>query len=238
MRHSFTVDGRSSMDFKVWCAGSGAFDSAAPDVSTVKVPGRNGELIYFNNRFNNVKVTYDCFMLKRFNEGFTDLAAYLYSDLSYRRLEDTYHPDYYRMARISGGLSPKNIIWHNDQGTFKVTFDCMPQKFLRSGEIAKTYTASGNITNPTLFTALPIIRIYGSGTISVGGYSIKATPESGVNYIDVDCEIMEAYSGNINCNKMIEVSGDDFPRLSPGTNRVTIPSTVTEVDITPRWWTV
>lgn len=237
MRNVFLYDGKSSLDYGVWINGSGILVGAAPDVSTVKVPGRNGELIYSNHSFNNVPISYDAFMIRNFVQGFQELRAFLYSDFSYRRLEDSYYPDYFRMARISGSLKAEDIIWHNDQGMFTINFDCKPQLFLKSGETAVEVTNGGTIKNPTYYDSKPLIRVYGNGTLTINGEQITIASDA-PQYVDLDCEIMEAYYGNQSMNSKVTLSEDDYPVLHSGDNGITYSGDITRVQIIPRWFTI
>jgi len=55
----------------------------------------------------------------------------------------------------------------------------------------------------------------------------------------IDCETGEAYmintNGIVSLNRYV-VLGSDLPVLSPGANRVTFSSPITQVKIVPRWW--
>jgi phage-related protein len=79
----------------------------------------------------------------------------------------------------------------NRQGQFDVKFSCKPQTYLKSGEKPKEFTASGSIYNPTMFDALPLMRIYGEGELEIGLETIRVKRVD--NYIDIDCELEDAY---------------------------------------------
>lgn len=57
----------------------------------------------------------------------------------------------------------------------------------------------------------------------------------------IDCEIGEAYkivnNEIVSLNNAVSI-GNALPELSPGSNSVTFPNTITEVKYTPRWWKV
>lgn len=57
----------------------------------------------------------------------------------------------------------------------------------------------------------------------------------------IDCDIGEAYLLNsgvpISLNQHIDL-GSDLPKLASGANEITYDNTVTELNITPRWWKV
>lgn len=101
-----------------------------------------------------------------------------------------------------------------------------------------TYEAleNGCIYNPTDFTALPLIRVYGTapGTLTVGNtiVQIKSVDE----YVDLDCELQDAFKGSANCNG--NVYAPDFPTLPPGGTGISFSGGITKIEIKPRWWTV
>ena len=233
IRHYLTIDGRSTEDFNTWISGGGTFDSPERDVELVSVPGRNGDLVIDNGRFNNIEVEYDCFISKDFADNIHALRSYLGSLTGYKKLEDTYHPEVYRLALFTSGVKVKPTT-RNLAGEFTLTFNCKPQRFLKSGERAITFTTNGAIRNPTLHGALPLIRAYGTGTLTIGGITITITSANG--YTDIDCELQEAFKGSTNCNGNITLDDGEFPKLVSGSNNVNM--TVSRLDIIPRWWTI
>lgn len=233
MINYFTYDGVSSRDFGVFISGDSVFDAAPRSIQTVVVPGRNGTLTLDNGRFENVDLVYPAFIYDQFRANVEGLRNFLLSAAGYRRLEDTYNPDTYMMARYVSGLSVETTQLRK-QGRFDLTFDRMPQRYLKSGEDPVEFTASGEITNPTRFKARPLIRVYGTGTLGVGTETITITTNPG--YIDIDCEMMDAFYGAVNCNRYITLSSGEFPTLAPGYNGIEPGSGITRVIITPRWW--
>lgn len=227
-------NGANSRDFNVWISGSGTFDAPARDVTSESVPGRNGDLHIDNGRFNNVKITYPAFITKDFQHNFSAFKAFLLSQRGYKRLEDSYNPGYYRMASYQDGITP-SMTALNRAGKFDISFDCMPQRFLIDGEKVKIFSAAGSLKNPTLYDALPLIRAYGTGSLTINGTTIQISAASG--YTDIDCDMQEAYKGSTSCNANIILTDGAFPVLSPGLNSISFTG-LTQLDITPRWWTI
>lgn len=228
----FTFDKKSSRDFEVWISGSGTFISPKRDVTMVSVPGRNGDLTIDNGRFENVLIEYPAFIVKNFDQNYNAFKAYLSSKRGYKRLEDSYHPDYYRMALFSEALEPEMTAL-NRAGRFDVVFNCDPRIFLKTKDYE--FTAAGSIKNPTLYDALPMIRAYGTGSFTIGATTV--TISSANVYTDIDSEIQEAYKGDTNCNNNITLSNGEFPTLAPGINNISL-SGISRLIINPRWWTV
>ena len=235
MIHYLTFAGKNSREFGVFISGAKTFGSGARDITQISVPGRNGDLIFDNGRFKNVKVTYDAYIVRNFRENYNAFNSWLMSQKGYARLEDTYQPGIYRLALFSAGLQPEPVI-RLGVGAFKIEFNAQPQKFLKDGDIPVTFTSAGTIYNPTLFDAKPLIRCYGTGgTVTVGGIPVTVTGCS--SYVDIDCELMEAYEGSTSRNATTTLVNGDFPALAPGSNAVSFTG-FSRVEITPRWWQI
>lgn len=234
IRHYLTIAGKSTEDFNVWISGGGSYNSPARDIETISVAGRNGDLTIDNGRFENISVEYPCFITENFDDNIEALRSYLASLKGYQRLCDTYHPEEYRQALFSEGVKVSTSAL-NRAGEFTLTFNCKPQRFLLSGENAIEFTADGAILNETLFASKPLLRVYGTGTIGIGSETLTITTADG--YTDIDCDIMDAYKGAVNCNGNIVLNSGDFPTLEPGTNGITL-GTATKIIVYPRWFII
>ena len=237
MMHFFTFAGKSSHDFGVRISGEALFNSPERNYTEATVAGRNGTLIIDDGSFKNIDVTYPAFVVTDMPQRVQDFRNYMGSFKGYQRLEDTYAPDTYRMAQYRGGLEVESSGYMNRQGKFNITFNCKPQRFLKSGEIPITYTSNGKLYNRTNFEARPHIRVYGSGagTVGIGQYTITISAIDG--YIDIDCEIMDAYKGATNCNDKVSFNADSFA-IPSGENGVTFTGNITSVVITPRTYII
>ena len=231
--HRFIYNGRSSADFNLILSGEDTWKKPMPDMERMQIPGRNGDLILSNNRYSNVQITYSVGVRRGFDRNFSAFMNFLLREPGYHRLEDSYHPDYYRMAALAKEVSP-HLSAFNYSGTFDLTFSCMPQLYLKSGERPQELTGSGTVFNPTMFDAKPLLRIYGQGRITVGDDQVNITENE--SYIDLDCELEDAFRDTVNLNSCVELSGGDFPVLKPGANSITFGSGITKVELIPRWW--
>lgn len=236
MRNYFVFDGVDSRTLGVYISGSGTYNSPARAYDLQEIPGRDGALVGYERRLGNVELTYPAFICRDFAEKVRSLRALLLSRTGYVRLEDSYHPEEYRMALYQGGLevTPTPV---NDAGSFDLTFHCKPQRYLKSGEERRTYTENGVIVNPAMFDAQPLIRIYGAGRLGIGDCSVIVREEKDA-YTDVDCALMEAFFQTASRNSNVVLSGNEFPTLRPGNNGVQLGAGIRKVEIVPRWWTV
>ncbi len=226
--------GKCSKDYGLYVSGSGTFNAPERDVDLVEVPGKNGTLVLDNGRFKNIPVTYPAFIRNKFKSMTGAAREWLLHTPGYAKLEDSYNPEYYRRARFGGPLDFETRVL-NRSGECSLSFDCMPQRFLTEGDSAIDVSGSIQLFNPTPFLALPLIRIYGTaGTLLVGDTVIQI---SGIQeYIDIDCELMNAYKGTVNCNS--KVNAWIFPALPAGKTGVAYEGNISHVQIKPRWWTI
>ena len=124
---------------------------------------------------------------------------------------------------IEAGVTVDNLV-----------FKPMIRKASESSEWEQYYSGATHIKNPTLFTSKPLIRVTGSGTVSIGDNTI--TIASGYTYVDIDSEIQDCYCGTQNANSLVTFSNRKFPELQPGVNGISLGTGVTSVQITPRWF--
>ena len=245
MRHEFIYSGMNSRDYGLTISGEDTWSRPQPDITRITVPGRNGDLIQLGNRFQNLDITYHCGIVKDLQKNFDAFNAHLLSDPGYHRLEDSYHPEYYRMAVFESALSP-DVKKRALVGEVDIKLNCKPQLFLKSGEVEQTIANGAYIYNPTPYTARPKIRFSFSGTaeggtITIGGVTISAQdPNSGDDFI-IDCDSQDIYRQRDRENRNNEFSllDGEFFELKPGRNLVEMSGIqMSCVYITPGWWTV
>ena len=236
MRNWFTFDGENSKDYGVYISGLNTFNGAERNTKKVSIAGRNGDLTIDEGTYQNVGLKYPAFIYDNFNANVSAFRNMLLSKTGYKRLEDTYHPDEYRLARFQGSFDA-DVIDELYAGQFTLDFDCYPQRFLKVGEKVVEYTANGSILNKWDQIALPLLRVYGDGYVQIN--DIKITISGSSTYTDIDCDLQEAYKDTLatNKNSTITLNNGEFFSLVPGTNSITI-SGVSKVQLTPRWWIV
>lgn len=236
MKNYLTFGGVPTTDFNMWISGGGTYDAPERDTTAQTIAGRNGDLFLDNGRFNNIDVEYPAFIPREFESNIARFRAQFKRLIGYQRLEDTYHPDYYRMAVLPSNFAVSTTT-RNLAGTLSLTFNCKPQRFLKSGENSITFEEDGTLLNPTLFESKPLIRAYGTGDFSINGTPV--TISSADTYTDIDSEIMDAYKvvNGIVVNKNPYVYIPKYPTLINGENVIDL-GTITKLEIIPRWWTI
>lgn len=203
------------------------------------IPGRNGSIVTESGSFENYEQSYQVFLDAKYIGGLEQvmpkLVNWLLGHEGYQRLEDSYFPDVYRLAYYAGGSEFISIF--NEYGEGTLVFNCAPEKYLKHGERDISLIKNQVLLNPTVFPALPLIKITGnnsSGTISFNGNSlaISSVPSN----LILDVKLHKAYYEATNYNSRITGSYEDFT-LSRETT-ITWTGGITSVTIVPRWWTV
>lgn len=229
-------NGISSESFGIIVEHLPNYQMAEKDYTITHVEGMNGDLIQDNKSYKNVNRDYQIATLydpESFVINANKVSEWLNSPNTYSRLEDTYEPLYYRKAIFQGPLDIENILGKVGRAT--ISFNCKPQRFLKSGEKKISFDSSGKIENPTSFSALPIITVHGSGsgTISIGSYIVTIS-DINTNIV-INSVIQDAYWGSENRNS--DIFCDEFPKIERGINNVSFTGGITSIDIIPNWWT-
>lgn len=223
-------NGKDFADFGVFVDESKAFGSPEKDYELVEIMGRNGNLSIYNDRFKDITLPFPCFIRTGFIEKYRSLLAYLNSQAGYQRLETDKEPNHFRKALFQGIVDPQTTAF-NHGGFFTVNFLAHPQRFLKVGEIPVSAT---ELWNPTLFPSQPLIRCYGNGSLTINSQTITVASNP-YDYVDIDCELMDAFCGSNNANQYVSFNTDSVV-LKSGTNSIT--HNMTKVEITPRWYEI
>lgn len=96
------------------------------DIERKPVPGRNGDLIIDNGRYNNIELTIECYIKGDFIRLYDSMRAYLMSDTEYHRFIDSLYPNEYRMVRVT---NVESKVATRTGGTVEITLDAKPQRF-------------------------------------------------------------------------------------------------------------
>lgn len=227
-----TIDGRNLKDFGINVDGGQSFDSPEWEYEKVTIPGRNGDLLLPVKRMKNVQVSYKAGITKDFARNAKAARSFLMLG-GYRRIEDTYDPDTFRMGIFTGPME-FDTIFLNRAGETTLVFDCKPQRWLKSGE-SGVFVNSGDMITNDWHPAKPEINISGNGaaTIQVGNSYIRIADIKGS--ITLDCDTLNAYSGSENRNHDIQVSGG-WPVLEHGGTQISWAGNIRSVVMTPHWW--
>lgn len=237
-------NGISTSDLGLIVQSIPSYSFSEKDVTFEHISGRNGDLLLNNNSYKNTTRTY--YLAKVFRKGeqyissVNAITEWLHSADTYVRLEDSYEPDYYRMAIFKNeGTLPNH---YNQATTIEVNFDCKPQKWLKIGDDPIDIVGVTNLKNPTNYDSLPIIEFdiaaNTEATITIGNNVMIFKQIESADHIIIDCENMECYSQTANYNKYLKLNSFEFPVLNKKDITQVSITNVTNAIIKPRWWTL
>lgn len=231
-------NGRSSEEVGLEVETYPSYASPKRSYETIQVPGRNGTIYIDNGSWENVKRTYQVSVGSRYRDYtkmVNRISEWLHSTFTYARLEDTYEPEYYRMALFLDEIEFSNI--YNQGGQAELSFDCKPQRFLKIGEEPIICTETRRIVNPTSFASSPIIRVYGTGAgeVTLGDYRAQFSIVD--TEVILDSETQDVYFQNQNKNDTVTLERG-FPKFEPGEQAISFSGSITKVEVIPKWFTI
>lgn len=126
----FYINGVGSSTCNVYISSDTFLDSPSLDFTEYDVPGRNGNLIAYNKRLNNVIRKIDCYIKDDVNVSLNALKRLIYQNTGYMRIESDYDPGTYQEGYLAQDIKVEPF---NEQGDFRATFSiyfsCKPGKF-------------------------------------------------------------------------------------------------------------
>jgi phage-related protein len=235
--NDIVFDGKGSYEFGVRVEKHPNQNAPKRRRTAITIPGRNGQLHYDEDAYDNISIDYSVWFRGEYPtpEQAHNVKAWLLGGKGYRRLEDKYDPTHFRMASFAGPLTIDNILGR--YGRCKITFDCDPRCYLKSGEFPVALENGSFLYNPTEFRAKPLIQVYGNGTgnLRIAGVSVEIHAMTTGLVLDCENEICHAL-GDALQNLDGDIYAPQFPVLEPGNNRVVFTGDITAVQIIPRWW--
>lgn len=260
MRSFFMFNGKSSADYGLTL--EYLPDAAFPERrgESYQIVGRNGTQYREDGTFENYEQTYkvwirDALSYRDVYQISNDVANWLLGSSGYCRLEDTYNPESFRLARFAGSLDFQTTMLKYGRAT--LVFDCLPQRYLKSGEVVfETDGTALTLNNPTGFTASPLIRVTGSGTVGIGvskmvdgeaasTLNIKLGIGSSEKTVVLDSAAYTAQVNGVDVDDGIQFSGipyATFPKFESGQYEIapltgeSYTGTISTIEVVPRWW--
>lgn len=236
MKSFFRFAGGLSLDYGLCIEEYPEYNTAQRVVETQTVPGRSGDLVFDTGAYGNVSQEYAVYLKAKpvtLHQAARRAALWLQTSRGYQVLEDSYDPEVFRKAVFTGPTELTN--WFERYGRATLEFNCMPQRWLKSGQLVQGVANGETVYNPGE-TALPEITITGSGAgqlvIGSSTVNISDIPAAG---LVLDGETQNASSGTENANNLITLSGG-FPAFESGANTVYFNGGISAVQIIPRWW--
>ena len=199
---------------------------ATKDIEKLEVEARDGFLTYDKGTYRSTIKNVECTIMDLENLDFICLWLDGSDDVIFSN-----EPDRIYRATIINQIPLEKIAatFH----TLLIQFECQPHKYSINDDII-TLTNPGTIFNSGSVFSKPIIKLYGTGsiTLTVNGLNVYLTNVS--EYVTIDSNLEDAFKDSIYKN-------DDMKGLPPvlqvGQNIISWSGTVTKLEIQPnmRW---
>ena len=147
-RQYLTFAGQNSKDYLLYLSAPGVYDSPAVDLELTAVPGKNGDVITDNarkgqRRFKNLDITYKAFFFDGVPAKTAAVKAWLLSPAGYQKLQDTYDPEFFRLAICKEAIEFEPV--KQKAARMELKFHCQPQRWSVEGQQALRMEAPGTL---------------------------------------------------------------------------------------------
>ena len=158
-----------------------AIRKAARKFRQYNIPGRNGDIFFQSDAYENVIQPYQVYCGDDHYGAQMDwgeLAKYLYLD-GYQELKDTYDPDHFRMAVFNGPLDVENS-W-NTHGRATLEFNCRPERYRVDGRYSISFEHQNRVMEWMDFADLSAFLKSSSalGGVDTEGVYVVSIPAEG-----------------------------------------------------------
>ena len=231
MNNWFKWNGESCLDYGIYVAELPPPTIPAERVTHTNVPGRAGSLTTLEGDYVYEDAVLSCSCIIADPTKIPAIAGWLRGSGTVT-FADRDGGFYY--ATIANQIPFEKILRGNPHRSFTINFRCKPFWYMDAPQ-AVTFDATastGIITNPGNVPSEPIIRITGTGeiTLMIGSDMIELSDMDGE--ITIDSRLQEAYSDETSLNS--RMSGE-FPVLAPGHNAIAWTGEVTAITFEPNW---
>lgn len=190
---------------------------AEKNIETINISGRNKPLHIDNNNYLSRSYTISC-VLK--DKTYLDNISSLF--VGSGKLELSKYPDRYFNATIKNQINFKSYL--NYLNEFPLQFELDPISFSKT-ETTVEKTSSSTISVDGNVEVCPKITVTGTGTFSINGESVQVL-ETGIT---IDSDLMVCSNNSVAKNDKVILN--NFPKLKPGTNTITIGEGITKLTI-------
>lgn len=165
------INGTGTGTFGIYISSDTYLNAPSPDYVAHQIPGRYGDLVQWNNRFNNVVRKFSCYIPKNTQANMDGFKKFLYSQIGYVEITSDYESDTYQRGYLAEEITAEPFLKDAVlSASFDLYFSCEPQKYFKSNTsttitfvrntplMARIYPRS-NMLIQALFQAIPVDAI-------------------------------------------------------------------------------
>ena len=219
--HYFIFNGIDSRDLGITVKNMPLIPRAERDIETIKVNGKNGNLHIDNGTFRSSSYIINCII-----EDISKIDDIKSTFIGTANLILSKYSDRYFIATIKNQISFDKYL--NYLQEFPLQFDIEPISYNLTEESLEYTSNDSDFDIGGNIEISPKISITGVGTVTINNVPVEVE-ETG---IEIDCELMNCTKNNLNVNNKVVL--DEFPKLKPEGNSITLGSGITKVTLTYR----
>lgn len=186
---------------------------------------RSGTIYRDRGTYVNTELELDLVFLKQPDNKMIDTVAEWFDVSEYATFTPYYDDDYTYRVMLTDTVEFENTRSMQRAVTATIKLSVYPFKYLNSSFYAIDAGKKISLFNPTKYAALPLIKLSGSGTITLNINDETFTFLNVTNSIEVDSE-------KLTVSKLNSMQTLDFPKLVSGKNIIT---STANFEITPRF---
>lgn len=240
----FQFAGRKSNEMNMVIRDEMEFEIPQATLDFQSIDGRSSDIIFNHNRFEDIEKTFPVRLYKKTDSTIAsqlrDIAGWLYSSQNYAPLVFSGYSDYYYKALVYKSVSASDVnrAWLD----LSLTFKCQAFVFRVDGAEERAIESGSSITNPELFSSLPVISFNktsasNDSNIYINGNQFRIAKEAGTGVITIDSENGIAYKeGGVNVSKYCLMGGAGYTPivLEAGRNEISYDN-IDQFKIKPNW---
>lgn len=240
----FEFNGHKSIDKNLYLLNEMELTIPESDLRFDEVDGRQGAIIYDNEREKDIIKTFPMELRKEAGKSLfqqvREITHWLKEPKRYSRLLFSEDPEYFYEGIFHSQV--RILDRWRDHFDVALPFRCKPVMFRLDGQTAVSILSGRTLENPESIPSLPIIQFRYSGTadatLTINGRQFRILRAAGAGLITIDSELGTAYRDGIaNISNAILMQSDGYhvPELRPGANTISFTTQITQMTITPRW---
>lgn len=195
---------------------------AAKRIEKVDIPGKNGSLYIDEDAYETMIIQIECSIIEK-----TDISRISKWLNGRGNLILSSSPDRFYKANIINSIDFTSIAGKIYEFPLEVELDPISYG-LEEKNMSISEETELTITEST-YNIKPYIKVVGNGDITLTINNKNVILYNIEDYIELDCEIEEAYKEHSICNHKIYCN--EFPKLNPGTNNISWIGNVSNLQI-------
>lgn len=219
----FIFNGICSLDMGLVVTKLPTLSRAEEKVSEIELDGRHGTLTQTDNKYKNSVKSIECAMI---NGNVDKISAWLKGNGIFKF---SHAKGQFFYGRITNAIDFERQIAELNE--FIVVVNMQPFKYLQEGEETITITKPTKIINMGTFESEPLLRVYGSGNITLSNNNNNIILKDIKDYIIIDTFTQEAFKEGENCNN--KMHGEPF--IFTEINDISWIGNINKIEIIPRW---